>query len=383
MTEMLDQIPAAPTLSAADNSYYAALAVTAATVGDRSLAASALAQLRGRDLADLVHSSSWLATMHGVVEAAHLLDDAVTSAEAYKVVEPFAHLSVMMGLGEACFGSVELILGVASLTLGDVDRAVKHFRKAIDDNIALGHGQALRTSRMRYAQALTRRGRPRDMATAQDQLVAAAHDAVGMALAIPSVPEPKPKPKPEPKPEPPGLAARCTREGRQWRIELGTRTVVVDHSIGMLHLAVLLANPNVEIPALDLAAGVAAFGNLGNPDGRSGLSAQPILDRVASRQYRQRLSQLSAEIEGLAARGETERIARAHAERDWIMGELAAGTGLGGRARRVPDSAEHARLAVGKAIRRAIARINDGDPLTGEHLRRRVHTGMRCWYLPA
>jgi hypothetical protein len=64
------------------------------------------------------------------------------------------------------------------------------------------------------------------------------------------------------------------------------------------------------------------------------------------------------------------------------MAELAAGTGLGGRARRFPDSAERARLAVGKAIRRAIARIHQADPSIGEHLHRTVQTGMRCSYQP-
>ncbi len=43
---------------------------------------------------------------------------------------------------------------------------------------------------------------------------------------------------------------------------------------------------------------------------------------------------------------------------------------------------ERARVAVGKAIRRALARITDADAVIGEHLRQTVHTGARCSYWP-
>jgi hypothetical protein len=146
----------------------------------------------------------------------------------------------------------------------------------------------------------------------------------------------------------------------------------------MLHLAVLLANLGAEIPAIELAAGVAALSHA-----RTNLSAQPMLDRQAIQQYRQRLSQLHTEIDELESRNERERAAGTRKERNWLIAELAAGAGLGGRSRRFPDSAERARLAVGRAIRRAIARIHDADPYIGVHLRNTVHTGMRCSYEPA
>jgi hypothetical protein len=371
---MLTELVHSPTLSAVDNAPFSALAVAAANAGDCRTAASTLARLCGRDLADLPRSGSWLATMHGIVEAAYLLDDAETAARAYQLLEPFAHLPVLTGLAVSCFGSAEHTLGVASLTTGDMDRAVEHFRRAVAGNLALGHWPALRASRMRYAEALTRRGLPEDITVAYHEFAAAEQDGLTMGLAAPG------EPKLAESWESVGLPATCTREGRGWRVEVGTRSVLVGHSIGMLHLAVLLANPKAEIPAIELAAGVGALGNPGG--GHTGMSAQPMLDPAAIRQYRKRLSQVRAEIDEIEASGEPERVARARAERDWLLGELGASTGHGGRVRRIPDSAEHARVAVGKAIRRAIARIGEADPLTGEHLRRRVHTGMRCWYLP-
>ena len=57
---MIDELVGSATLSAIDNSFVAGLAIAAAVAGDRRKAASALATLRGHDLADLPRSSSWL-----------------------------------------------------------------------------------------------------------------------------------------------------------------------------------------------------------------------------------------------------------------------------------------------------------------------------------
>jgi hypothetical protein len=92
--------------------------------------------------------------------------------------------------------------------------------------------------------------------------------------------------------------------------------------------------------------------------------------------------QLRAEIEELESREEDGRAARARAERDRLLAELAGVTGIGGRSRRFPDNAERAGIAVGKAIRRALTRTGDTDPVIGEHLRGSVHTGIRCSYRP-
>ncbi|GAA2697754.1 hypothetical protein [Actinoplanes palleronii] len=177
-----------------------------------------------------------------------------------------------------------------------------------------------------------------------------------------------------------GGIATCVRDGRSWRVGLGGRRLLVAHSVGLLHLAVLLANPRVDIPAIELVSGVAA---LAQPVPRAAGSAQPVLDRTAIQQYRQRLTRLRDEIDELESAGPPEQVARARAERDWLVREMAAGVGLGGRSRDFTDDAERARLAAGRAIRRAITRIHDRDAIIGGHLRARVHTGMRCCYFPA
>ncbi|MEU7827609.1 MULTISPECIES: hypothetical protein [unclassified Nonomuraea] len=175
-------------------------------------------------------------------------------------------------------------------------------------------------------------------------------------------------------------AVSCRRWGRQWRIELAGRTVYVEHSVGMNHLALLLANPYQEISALELAAGSTLPGQ---STGRDGESAQPVLDDLAKRRYMQRLSHLQAEIDELESMNDAERVAGVRAERDWLLDELAAATGLGERTRHFTGSAERARVAVGKAIRRTVNRIAEADPVIGDELRATVQTGMRCCYQPS
>jgi hypothetical protein len=78
--------------------------------------------------------------------------------------------------------------------------------------------------------------------------------------------------------------AECSRVGRKWRIAVRNRSVLIDDSIGMIHLAVLIANPRREIQAADLVAGLAALSG-GISDGGA---AHPVLDREAIGDYRTR-----------------------------------------------------------------------------------------------
>jgi hypothetical protein len=356
---MLDELVHSPTLSAVDNAYFAALAVAAAVDGDRRQAAGAVATLCGEDLGGLPRSSSWLVTMHGVVEAAYLLDDAATAARAYALLEPFADLPVTASLGVACFGSVRHALGTAALTSGDLDAAVTHLGAAVRHNLALGHWPAVMMSRRRHAHALARRGRAADLAAARTELAAAVREAEALGIPVPA----------ERDHQVPRVS--CARTGRRWRIERGGRSVQVEHGVGMLHLAVLLANPGTEIPAVELAAGAGVLADSASP--------HAVLDSSAVRGYRRRLDELHNEIDCLEPGTELDR---ARSERDWLVAELAGATGLGGRTRAFADNGERARVAVGKAIRRAITRITEADPALGEHLRTTVHTGTRCSYRP-
>jgi hypothetical protein len=367
----------APGLSAVDNSSSAALAVAAALDGDRHTAASSLAALSGEDLAHLPRSSSWLVTMNGIVEAASLLQDAGLAQRAYELLRPYAGLPMVGGLGVTCFGSAQQALGVASLTAGQLDRAVEHLRAAVQHNLALAHWPAVLASRQRLAQAYALRRYPGDADAGRRELDLARSEATELGLAAPAAPGAGPaSPARPPGPSnPSGAFAQCRRAGRKWSVAWQQRSVLVEDSIGMAHLAVLIANPRQEIQAADLVTGLAALGDAG--------AAHPVLDHAAIVEYRNRVRLLDAEIDRLdAADDPPGRAASARAERDWLVAELTRAAGFAGRTRSFPDQGERARVAVGKAIRRALVRIAEADPVIGEHLRQTVHTGVRCSYWP-
>ncbi len=355
-----------PELSAVDNSALAALAVAAAVSGDQRTAASSLATLCGDDLAGLPRASSWLATMDGIVEAAYLLDRADVADQAYELLRPYAGLPMLGGPGITCFGSAQHALGVASLTSGRMDLAVDHLRAAVKHNLALAHWPAVVASRQRLAQAYRLRAQPADSGAARSEL----DTATGEAAAL-GIPMPCGRARP-----PAGAFAQCRRVGRKWHVTWQDRSVLVEDSIGMAHLAVLIANPRQQILAADLAAGLAALGAADDTG-----SAHPVLDDAAIREYRTRLKRLDAELERLDPDGD--RAAAAHEERDWLLAQLASASGLGGRIRSFSDQPERARVAVGKAIRRALARVAEADATLGDHLRQAVHTGVRCSYWPS
>jgi uncharacterized small protein (DUF1192 family) len=147
----------------------------------------------------------------------------------------------------------------------------------------------------------------------------------------------------------------------------------------MGYLAVLIANPRQEIAAAELIlCPHPSDVSLINADA----SAQPLLDTEAVKQYRQRLAALQREIERCDASGDQKQAIKVHEERDWLLAQLRSATGLSGRPRSFPSTDERARIAVGKAIRRALVWIAKADPALGASLARNVHTGQRCYYLP-
>ncbi|MDY0813047.1 hypothetical protein [Kitasatospora purpeofusca] len=76
------------------------------------------------------------------------------------------------------------------------------------------------------------------------------------------------------------------------------------------------------------------------------------------------------------------RIDRLRLERESLLHELRAATGLGGRPRRFSSTNERARVAVRKAVVSALDRIAAQDSSLAGLLRDTVHTGASCRYDP-
>jgi predicted ATPase len=178
------------------------------------------------------------------------------------------------------------------------------------------------------------------------------------------------------------------REGEFWSLTYAGAVARLRDSKGMRDIAQLLRTPGRDVAAIDLSAREAA----GIPRGRAivgelGLGIEgdigEALDTEARGQYRVRLADVEEDISEAEANNDPERANRAREEREFLLAELGAAFGLGGRARRLLDPAERARKAVTGRIRDALTHIEAAHPDLGRHLRRSVRTGSFCVYDPA
>jgi pimeloyl-ACP methyl ester carboxylesterase len=168
-------------------------------------------------------------------------------------------------------------------------------------------------------------------------------------------------------------AAEFRRDGDVWTVSFAGQTVHLKHARGLTDLATLLASPGRRFHASELMGGPT-----GEPAPRSG--ADPMLDERARTAFRTRLAELDEQLEQAQAMELPERVARLEGEREAILEELRAATGLGGRRRALGDSGERARKAVTGRIRESIARLHQLHPAAARHLDATVTTGIYCVY---
>ena len=161
-----------------------------------------------------------------------------------------------------------------------------------------------------------------------------------------------------------------------WTIGVTGSTVPVREMKGFAYLRLLLRQPGVDITALDLSDWAAGHAGRGLDQTGTG----EVIDRQALEAYRARIAELDEEIAEAQQWADQARLPRLRAEREALLDEVGAATGLGGRARRSGATAERARVAVRKAVAAAIERIATVDPALARLLRDCVQTGHSCRY---
>jgi pimeloyl-ACP methyl ester carboxylesterase len=182
----------------------------------------------------------------------------------------------------------------------------------------------------------------------------AALDFVAPAASIPAVPDGE---------------NVFVREGEVWRVAFDGERGHFKHARGLADLALLLSRPGEELSALTLM------------DGVEQAPAEPILDERARAEIRTRIAELDEQM-ARAERAGSPTALRAAAERETLVRELRAATGLGGRRRGLADPAERARKAVSGRIREAIEKLRAELPALGVHLDGAISTGTFCGYAP-
>jgi hypothetical protein len=158
-----------------------------------------------------------------------------------------------------------------------------------------------------------------------------------------------------------------------WLVGRATEETAIPARRGLEHLHLLLSHPGAEVPALRLAGGAETVD-------QSGLGE--VIDPQALAAYRRRLAEIDTGLDAADASGDAGVGAKLTAEREALLAQVAAATGLGGRARTYGSSAERARVTVRKAIATALDAIHGADPVVARHLTTHVRTGLRCCYEP-
>ena len=201
-------------------------------------------------------------------------------------------------------------------------------------------------------------GAPEQAARARAQLASPAAPVVEPARSVQAVLEP---------------------DGGVWRVGYGEQEAVLPDLKGLRYLARLLAAPGRELHVLDLVGAEGGGADTVRAVQSSGL---PLLDDEARSAYRRRLAEVEDDVAEARAMNDLGRVELAERDRDYLVAELAAAVGLGGRERTTGSTVERARGSVTRSLRYSIARVSESLPVLGQHLAGTVRTGTWCRYEP-
>ncbi|MGH2547329.1 MAG: hypothetical protein ACRDHJ_10685, partial [Actinomycetota bacterium] len=356
---------------------------------------------------DLPKDNEWLANLTLLAEVAEALDDRERAPVLYELLAPYAGLVALIA-SEVSLGPVFRPLGILATLMGEHEAAARHFQAGVAMCERMEARPWLARTQYHYARMLAGRGGDGDRERAAELLadalstcrrlgMVALAGRISAALEGPQAPGPivpaaSPMPTgalPEADQREPAGAAIFRREGEYFSIAYDGDSFRLKDSKGLRYLAHLLANPGREVHALD----VVVHGEGGPERPRPGPAPEPdvvaadgsaeeVIDGRAREEYRRRLRELQEDIDQAEGFGDAERAARAREEMEFLAGELARATGLGGRPRKVASAAERARVNVTKAIRVARDRIREHSPALDRHLQATLHTGTFCSYTP-
>ena len=166
------------------------------------------------------------------------------------------------------------------------------------------------------------------------------------------------------------------KRGEKWDVRYAGRAVHLGERVGMQYLAALLRQPGCAFPAESLRAAVAGVDTASSGNGAK------VLDAQALAEYGKRLRELKDEQAQAKRNHDSGLQERLQGEIETLTRQLAQGTGLNGRPRRVGDDVERARKAVSMAITRVLGGIRQVHPTLWQHLQRSVQRGRLLCYAP-
>ena len=155
------------------------LAALLAELGMTDEARAELARVRTEGF-DALRSKLWVASLTYLADACAAVGDDALAAMVYPELAPLAGGNVVIGHGVACYGAADRYLGMLAATLGDHDRAIEHFERALAFNRAMGATTWVAHTLYAYGRTLRIRGGRDDAAQATELL----SEAVALARRI-------------------------------------------------------------------------------------------------------------------------------------------------------------------------------------------------------
>jgi pimeloyl-ACP methyl ester carboxylesterase len=186
------------------------------------------------------------------------------------------------------------------------------------------------------------------------------------------------------------------KEGEFWTIACRGEVFRLRDVRGLAYIAHLLGHPREEVHVLSLASKgdskEGAIDELAESDteqatqsdltvGRMG-DAGEMLDAQAKADYKRRTVELREQLEEARELNQLERVYQLEEEIEAVGRELSRAVGLGGRDRRAASASERARINVTRAIKVAIERIAEQNPVLATLLTGNIRTGTFCSYTP-
>jgi hypothetical protein len=307
----------------------------------------------------------WARTMWWTmdVELAILLGDADRCRAGRERLRPLSGRCAVLGGGVIVRGPLDLWIAKADLFLGEVEAAVRGFEAARRSAEALGARPWIVHAQVGLGHALAEHGDARAAAEAHAAAAAAAAE-LGMAGVLAELGTPTPAA---------GRTGRFVRDRDVWTLAFDGLVVRVPDAKGLRDVHTLISQRGRDVAAVELLDPGGAVHRTGS---------DPVLDEHARAAYRRRLTDIDDAIAAALDRGDDNRAQRLDTERDALLAELQAATGLGGRRRRLGDDAERARKAVTGRIRDTLRRLEERHPTLTAHLDASIVTGGMCRYAP-
>ena len=305
--------------------------------GEPGRALELLRQLAGGGLASVARDVDFLLTTVSLVQVAAALcrEDAVAAeiaAEGVRLLEPYAGRAVLNAGAVTFHGVVEEYLFRACAALGEASAASW-----------------------------------RNQASASYQRLGATCWLPRLDTRLGGQPARRP---------PAAAVVHLRPDGSGWLVGYDGATFALPDLKGLRYLRELARHPGADVAALDLvAAGQGGAVLAESPAGE-------VADTRALAAYRRRLRDIDAELDEARDWADEARVTRLGLEREALLREVGAATGLAGRRRRFGSADERARVAVRKAISAALARVAQRDAALARLFRDTVRTGAACRYDP-